>query len=591
MSMLSGFIREQRRRWYGWGIDRRHELRRRLAFYIAKHGFEIGDYSLGQAEVRLYNASRLIVGKYCSFAAGTTFILGGNHPTDVVATSYLDRTGRGPAEHPYTRGDIVIGSDVWIASNAIVLSGVTIGDGAVVGAGSVVLENVPPYAIVFGSPARIVRKRFSDDIIAALLEVRWWDLERQQIDALRPLLHSRDPVKLVDEVRKIKGLPPSADIAAARIARHPPPGGVAGFAAERMPVRSSLSRDEITALIRKECAAVTCADLATPFADLGVDSFGMLALRASLEETSGTIVADDVWSSVVAPADAIRVFSDAQSGHTRAHPEIRPVSELRSYQINMPQMAAGSLSEAWLFKEIGDLHWGQIANGLGVPSSRIADAEGRRLYATFTRVRIDSTAPLASYAENDTITIEGKIARYGVRFFFNDANVEGSGKSIRVRLMSSFSKFGETTTNTSLVGAELSLADGCGIPGLAELPEFAREYRAQRTAALAQPIFECEYAIVPYHDINGVGLLYFAAYPIINDICAGRYAGRSYANYSTRRRDIFYFANCDAGETLIYRIHRWTTTDDGIEVEESLSRKSDATLMSYSLTHKSAHRQ
>ena len=82
----------------------------------------------------------------------------------------------------------MIGSDVWIAGNAIILSGVTIGDGAVVGAGSVVVEDVPPYTIVFGNPARVVRKRFSDDIIAALLDVRWWDLSREQVNALRPLL-------------------------------------------------------------------------------------------------------------------------------------------------------------------------------------------------------------------------------------------------------------------------------------------------------------------------------------------------------------------------------------------------------------------
>jgi|SRR5579863_1783451 len=120
MSALSAFLHKQRMRWYGRRIDRRHELRRWLAFYVTNHGFEIGDYSMGQAEVRLYNPSRLIIGKYCSVAAGATFVLGGNHPTDTVTTSYLDRQGLGPAGYPCTRGDIVVGSDVWIASNAII---------------------------------------------------------------------------------------------------------------------------------------------------------------------------------------------------------------------------------------------------------------------------------------------------------------------------------------------------------------------------------------------------------------------------------------------------------------------------------------
>jgi acetyltransferase-like isoleucine patch superfamily enzyme len=151
MSTLTAFIYKQRMRWYGRSVDRRHELRRRLAFYVAKHEFEIGDYSVGDPTIRLHNTSRLKIGKYCSVAAGATFMLGGNHATAALTTSFLERPkGLGPAKYPYSRGDIVIGSDVWIGGNAIVLSGVTIGDGAVIGAGAVVVDDVPSYSIVFG---------------------------------------------------------------------------------------------------------------------------------------------------------------------------------------------------------------------------------------------------------------------------------------------------------------------------------------------------------------------------------------------------------------------------------------------------------
>src|SRR5262249_31905605 len=92
---------------------------------------------------------------------------------------------------------------------------------------------------------------------------------------------------------------------------------------------------------------------------------------------------------------------------------------------------------------------------------------------------------------------------------------------------------------------------------------------------------------IPTHDINGVGLLYFAAYPIINDICATRHAGRCLAtSFSTRHRDVFYFANCDPDETLTYRIHRWSADGDRIEMEESISRTSDGILMAYAVTGK-----
>lgn len=586
MSTLSAFIYKQRMRWYGRRIERCHELRRRLAFYVFKHGFEIGDYSMGQAEVRLYNPSRLVVGKYCSIAAGATFVLGGNHPTDTVTTSYLDRQGFGPAGYPYSRGDIVVGSDVWIASNAIILSGVTIGDGAVVGAGSIVVDDVAPYTIVFGSPAKVVRRRFSDEIIAALLEVRWWDLSREKIDALRPLLLGRDLRKFIGEVRKIRGLPPltEAKPAAATVDESvpvaAPPAVVATASA------AAFSDEEVLALIRSECPELTENDLGKSFEDLGIDSFGMLTLRTKLEGASGKTIDDESWSAAITPADTIRVFSNIMPARQRTDLSA-VVGERRDYYVNLPQMAAGGLSESWLFKEIGDLHWSQISKGLGIPSSQVRDAAGDRLLATFTRVQVESAVPLTAYAENEPIAIEGKISRYGAAMFFNDASLSGEGKLTRVRVMSSFSKFGQTAMNISLQPAQPVIPSDCAIPVLAALPEFAEDYRWRRSALLATPLFECEYSIAPCYDINGVGLLYFAAYPMINDICAGRYAGRSYADFSTVRRDVFYFANCAADDTVIYRIHQWNAADGSIEAEETLSRKSDGALMSYSLTAKS----
>src|SRR5262249_56002163 len=137
----------------------------------------MGDCARGGRTMRFWNdASGLTIGKYCSVADGVTFILGGNHRTDTVTTFPLGVAfeARIAEEDPYSRGDIAVGSDVWIAGNATILSGVTIGDGAVVGAGSVVIHDVPPYAMVFGNPARVVSKRFPDQIVAALEELRWW---------------------------------------------------------------------------------------------------------------------------------------------------------------------------------------------------------------------------------------------------------------------------------------------------------------------------------------------------------------------------------------------------------------------------------
>lgn len=79
------------------------------------------------------------------------------------------------------KGDIVIGNDVWIGYEAVVMAGVTIGDGAIIGARAVVTKDVPPYTIVGGVPAREIRRRFSDDVIARLQELKWWDWPAEQI--------------------------------------------------------------------------------------------------------------------------------------------------------------------------------------------------------------------------------------------------------------------------------------------------------------------------------------------------------------------------------------------------------------------------
>jgi virginiamycin A acetyltransferase len=90
------------------------------------------------------------------------------------------------------KGDTIIGNDVWIGQNATILPGVKIGDGVIIGTKSVVGSDVEPYAIVAGNPAKVIRKRFDDELIALLLQLKWWDLPVEEIQALLPLLHNND---------------------------------------------------------------------------------------------------------------------------------------------------------------------------------------------------------------------------------------------------------------------------------------------------------------------------------------------------------------------------------------------------------------
>lgn len=164
--------------------------------------YEIGRGSYGDLTVLEFGeGATLRVGAYCSFAKGAQIFLGGEHRTDWVTTypfSALDAKFATIKGHPKTRGDVVVGNDVWFGREAMVMSGVTIGDGAVVGARALVTRDVPPYGIVSGNPATLIRHRFAPEIIERLLAVAWWTWDAQRIEAAVPHLLSGDIQAFLD---------------------------------------------------------------------------------------------------------------------------------------------------------------------------------------------------------------------------------------------------------------------------------------------------------------------------------------------------------------------------------------------------------
>ena len=339
-------------------------------------------------------------------------------------------------------------------------------------------------------------------------------------------------------------------------------------------------------IIKREIPTFTAADMATPFERLGIDSMGLLIIRTQFEALVGVAIDDGRWSDVVTPVDLVNALGEPLTFGVRYEPAKNAV-ERRSYLLNMPQMALGGLSESWAFKEFGDIHWSILATGLRRPSHLLQDESGERLYATFTRIQLEATCAFANFKENERVQFDASMSRYGAGIYFSDARASGESGSVRARLASSFSKAETEDSNTSLIKGVPEVPADCNIPALAELPEFARDYRARRSEKLGESIFECEYEIIPGYDINGVGLLYFAAYPMINDICAVRHAGRSFATHcSTVNRDVFYYGNSDPDDTLLYRLHRWAADDETIDMESSIGRKSDGHLIAYIITRK-----
>lgn len=129
----------------------------------------------------------LIIGKFCQIACGVTFIMNGaNHAIEAISTYPFKIFGQSWSNAPLNpkyRGNTNIGHDVWIGNSAVIMPGITIGHGAVIGAHAVVTKDVEPYTIVGGNPHTVIRQRFSNEVIALLLDISWWDWNIEKITA------------------------------------------------------------------------------------------------------------------------------------------------------------------------------------------------------------------------------------------------------------------------------------------------------------------------------------------------------------------------------------------------------------------------
>ncbi len=146
---------------------------------------------------------KLIIGKFCMIASDVTFIMNGaNHLTDAVSTYPFAIFGEdwknAMAGKTYpTKGDTVIGNDVWIGHRATIMPGVQIGDGAIIASNATVTKDVAPYTIVGGNPAQEIRKRFSETQIEQLLTIKWWDWPVEKITEYLPALTDNDVDQLM----------------------------------------------------------------------------------------------------------------------------------------------------------------------------------------------------------------------------------------------------------------------------------------------------------------------------------------------------------------------------------------------------------
>jgi probable biosynthetic protein (TIGR04098 family) len=244
--------------------------------------------------------------------------------------------------------------------------------------------------------------------------------------------------------------------------------------------------------------------------------------------------------------------------------------EIGPLLISMPQLGPYGLSENWLLRYLGDLHWQTICDALGELSRDIRDEQGNRLYASFIRVTWTASQPLSHFGESNTLRGAMEMIRYGDGLFDSTSRLQVADAFISVRMASLFSRREKESSNDRLLPASPVVPADCTIPDIEIVPGYISDHRLLRTGRLASLQLHDErfdladaatetvhYPINGYFDFNGANLLYFASYPTIADICLSRSGaasavgfGRFVTECSPTGRDIFYFGNANLNDSI-----------------------------------------
>src|SRR6202035_5667487 len=199
----------------------RYALRRfgiPLARPILPPGVTIGRHTFGYGDETFHiymDGARIEVGGFCSIHREARVLAGSEHVMTRASTFPFNARIFDPAmgnlDEAIDKGTTTIGNDVWIGIGAIVLSGVMVGDGAVIGAGAVVGKSVPPYAVIAGNPANILRYRFDADIRRRLLALRWWDWDEAELWAAKRWL-TTDVTPFLEEMERVHEARPEREL-------------------------------------------------------------------------------------------------------------------------------------------------------------------------------------------------------------------------------------------------------------------------------------------------------------------------------------------------------------------------------------------
>jgi probable biosynthetic protein (TIGR04098 family) len=344
-------------------------------------------------------------------------------------------------------------------------------------------------------------------------------------------------------------------------------------------------------------------DIHLPIKDTNIDSLGLLAIRVEIEKSVGFEIPDNEWYSFNCLNDIIVFCNDNARSRIKSKLKLPEHKIHREHFINLPQMANYAISENWLLKEFGDIHWELLSKGLDTESASILDEDGNRLYATFIHIKFNCSS-LRLFKENSHIDLSGNMVRYGKNNYLSEIYFNNNKLKINAVLLTSFTKR-EGSDNLDLIKCHPAVQKNI-IPEIDNLPLMLTDYRLLKKGLkdelnldkvnfdISTNIhFKMVYELNPYYDLNGVGLLYFASYPTISDYCESKYfnnlknINRWEDEYFTISRDIYYYANCNIDDRIIYHLNSFEFySKDKVKIQSSLFRESDNTLMTNIFTIK-----
>ncbi|GAA1564476.1 beta-ketoacyl synthase N-terminal-like domain-containing protein [Streptomyces globosus] len=254
----------------------------------------------------------------------------------------------------------------------------------------------------------------------------------------------------------------------------------------------------------------------------------------------------------------------------------------RRIVLGLPALSVGGLSENWLLREAGDLHWSLIGEHFGLPVAELADADGERLLPAFTRARLAAADSLRFFTEHDEGELAGTLVRLDEHAFASDIRFATPTTSVDVRLLTSFVRRG--AGNWLVPGTPRHAGRGPVADASAAHRAFRSEFRdhARLEDGGATGLFTDTYELNPFADVNAAGLLYFASYPHINDRGERKYArsavpGEEWAVEAvTLSRDIVYLGNCGLSDAVRYRLDSLRReSPDRVVLTSSLLRERD----------------